>query len=390
LQVAVESGVIKYKRNGVVFYTSTRTLTYPLLVDTSLYTQGATLSSVIISGSWAGSAPPPPSSGEAVVWTAGVGVTVSGNNLTKSAATGWGNAGAVSTKTLASGDGLVEVTVAESNSHRIFGLSNGDSNPNWNDIDFGLYLNANGTLQIYEAGTGRGSFGPYATGDKLQVAVESGVIKYKRNGVVFYTSTRTLTYPLLVDTSLYTQGATLSSVIISGSWAGSAPPPPPSSGEAVVWTAGVGVSVSGNNLTKSAATGWGNAGAVSTKTLASGDGYVEVTASERTTDRMFGLSNGNSNPNWNDIDFGFYLGGNGSSPGTILVYEAGTSRGSFGPYATGDKLQVAVESGLVKYKRNGAVFYTSTRPPTYPLLVDTSLYTQGATLTSVIVSGNWQ
>jgi hypothetical protein len=190
---------------------------------------------------------------------------------------------------------------------------------------------------------------------------------------------------LLVDTALYQQGATLTSATISGSWVAAAPPPPPS-GEAVVWTTVVGVSVSGNSLTKSAATGWGNAGAVSTKTLGSGDGSVEVTASEKTTDRMFGLGKGDSNQHWDDIDFGFYLGGNG----TLRVYEAGVLRGIFSSYATGDKLQVVVESGVVRYKRNGAVFYTSTVTPTYPLLVDTALYQQGATLTSAIVSGNWQ
>ncbi|MDQ2856810.1 MAG: hypothetical protein M3R68_10810, partial [Acidobacteriota bacterium] len=48
----------------------------------------------------------------------------------------------------------------------------------------------------------------------------------------------------------------------------------------VEWTNAVGVSVSSNSLTKMAATVWGNAGAASTQTLASGDGYVEMTVGE--------------------------------------------------------------------------------------------------------------
>ena len=74
----------------------------------------------------------------------------------------------------------------------------------------------------------------------------------------------------------------------------------------VVWTSAVGVTVTGNSLTKTAATGWGNAGAVSTQQIASGDGYVEFTASETTTYRMLGLSNGNTNASYEDIDFALY------------------------------------------------------------------------------------
>jgi hypothetical protein len=33
-------------------------------------------------------------------------------------------------------------------------------------------------VQIYEAGTARGNFGSYAVNDVLQVAVESGVVRY--------------------------------------------------------------------------------------------------------------------------------------------------------------------------------------------------------------------
>ena len=41
----------------------------------------------------------------------------------------------------------------------------------------------------------------------------------------------------------------------------------------------------------------------------------------------------------------------------------------------------------MKYSKNGTVFYTSTKTPTYPLLVDAALYTQGATLNSAVISG---
>jgi YD repeat-containing protein len=58
----------------------------------------------------------------------------------------------------------------------------------------------------------------------------------------------------------------------------------------VSWTNVVGASVNGNSLTKTAPTGWGNSGASSTQSITSGDGYVEVTATETSTARLFGFS----------------------------------------------------------------------------------------------------
>src|SRR5262249_26982979 len=48
----------------------------------------------------------------------------------------------------------------------------------------------------------------------------------------------------------------------------------------VVWTNVLGASVSGNTLTKTAATGWANSGASSAQAIVSGDGYVEYTATD--------------------------------------------------------------------------------------------------------------
>jgi hypothetical protein len=256
------------------------------------------------------------------------------------------------------------------------GLSNGDTNTAYDDIDFALYL-ALGQLRVYEGGTLRGTFGSFATGDKLRVTVTSGQVTYSRNGSVFYTSSRTAVYPLLVDCALYTQGATLSGAVIGS---GSAPPPP--SAEPVTWVSAVGVSVSGNSLTKTASSAWGNAGAISSQQIASGSGYVEITASETTTYRMVGLSNGDTNTAYEDIDFALYL-----ALGQLRVYEAGTLRGTFGSFATGDELRVTVANGQVTYSRNGSVFYTSTKTPSYPLLVDCALYTQGATLNGTLIAG---
>ncbi len=377
---------------------------FPLLVDASLYNQGATLTNTTVSGVWTSSTPtptprrhrrlppprrptptPPPTSGEAVTWSSLVGASASGGSLTKTAATGWGNAGAISSKVLASGNGYVEFTASETNTHRILGLSNGNTDSNWNDIDFGLYLYASGPVQVYEKGILKGTFPTYVIGDRFRVSVESGVVKYYKNGTAFLISASAPVFPLLVDSCALHPGRDFHECHPDGNLV-VAHRSPPSSGTAVVWSSLVGVSANGGTLTKTAGTAWGNAGAVSNKALASGNGYVEFTVAETTTHRILGLSNGNTNSSWDDIDFGLYL----YASGPLRVYEKGILKGIFSTYATGDRLRVSVESGVVKYYRNGVVFYTSAAAPAYPLLVDSSLYTQGATFTNAVVSGTWQ
>jgi hypothetical protein len=291
----------------------------------------------------------------------------------------------VSTKSLASGDGYVAFTVSETNTYRMIGLSSGNTDASYTDIDFAIHARADGMLTILEKGLSRGGFGAYVSGDTLEVGVASGSVQYKKNGTVLYTSSQGFGYPLLVDTALYSPGATFTGVVISGDWTTTAPPPPPA-GEDVVWTSLVGVSASGNSLTKTASTGWGNAGAASTKSLASGDGHVAFTVGETNAYRMIGLSNGNANANYTEIDFAIHLRGDGA----VTILENGALRGIFGTYAAGDTLQVAVVSGSVQYKKNGSLLYTSSQSFSYPLLVDTALYSQGATLTGVVISGDWQ
>ena len=81
------------------------------------------------------------------------------------------------------GTAHVEFTLPATPGYAMCGLANGDTDQGYADIDFALYTYpGNGRLYIFEKGTYRGSFGAYASGDKLKVAVESGVVKYYRNG----------------------------------------------------------------------------------------------------------------------------------------------------------------------------------------------------------------
>jgi hypothetical protein len=118
---------------------------------------------------------------------------------------------------------------------RMFGLSNGDSNQGWDDIDFAFELKGDGTLQVYEYGVPR-QIGivitppTYASGDVLKVAVEydaiakKNVVKWYRNNDMLYTSSSpSINYPLLLDTSIYSPGSWIHDAYLCSAGSGSNP-----------------------------------------------------------------------------------------------------------------------------------------------------------------------
>src|SRR3989344_3705226 len=83
-----------------------------------------------------------------VIWTNAVGMNVSGNNLSKTAVNNWGNGGASSVQQIISGDGYVEFTTNETNTTKFAGLSKGDLNQDYKEINFALVLMAFGQISF--------------------------------------------------------------------------------------------------------------------------------------------------------------------------------------------------------------------------------------------------
>jgi hypothetical protein len=302
-----------------------------------------------------------------VTWTNVVGADAIGNDLAKTGATSLWDAGAVSVETIPA-NGYVEFTTAEANTTKSAGLSTGDTDQGHADIDFAIRLRANGSVGVYEGGVLRGSFGGYAAGDLFRIEVEEGVVSYQKNGATIYISAVAPTFPLLVDTSLLTPGATINGVELVST--------------TLSWQNLVGVEVDGNDLTKTAVTGTWTAGASTVEALGA-DGFVEFAAGEATTAKAAGLSNGDTNQSYTDIDFAIRLQANGA----VTVYEDGILRGSFGSYIAGDRFRVDVSGGVVTYSMNGArPFYTSAVTPVFPLLVDTAFLTPGGTINDVTLT----
>jgi len=295
-----------------------------------------------------------------VSWTDVVGVAASGNDLSKTAPETTFNAGAVSVQALPA-DGYVEFSSAEATTDKLAGLSMGNGGQGYKDIDFAIRLNASGRASVYEGGVNRGGIGPYAAGDVFRVQAEAGVVTYWRNGNLRYTSALAPSFPLLVDTSLRTPGATITDVALE---------------PIDFWTTTVNVAVDGNDITKTAPEDQYNAGAISLGSIASGDGFVEFRVADNTSWKAAGFGYGNSNNSRNDIEFAISL----TDTGGITVYESGTARGGFGPYTADDVFRVQVSGGVVSYLKNRVPFYTSSIAPTYPVVLDTALRTPGTSI----------
>jgi hypothetical protein len=162
-----------------------------------------------------------------VIWTSVVNATVTGNVLQKTSGLVRGlDSGAVSQQTLS--EGYVEITATEVNSWRVVGLSHTSTGTHDLEIQYSLWLH-DGVVEVRENPT----FGvdiaqattPLAVNDVLRISVSSGVVRYWKNGVVFYTSTFVPTLPLLFDTTLLDLNSTIVNAVIS---VGSSPVPEPS------------------------------------------------------------------------------------------------------------------------------------------------------------------
>ena len=127
--------------------------------------------------------------------------------------------------------------------------------------------------------------------------------------------------------------------------------------------------------------------------LSSGNGYMEFSTNENTTYKMAGLSHTNVSMSYTNIDYAIYS----AQAGALMIFESGVCKagpvgtacgagtGTLSGYVAGDVFRVAVESGIVKYYKNGVLLYTSGMAPTYPLFPEASLFDANATITNAVL-----
>jgi hypothetical protein len=146
----------------------------------------------------------------------------------------------------------------------------------------------------------------------------------------------------------------------------------------VTWTNLVNATVAGDVLQKTGGCdGCDDAGGTSQQELSEGDGYVEFTVGDTTTFWLAGLSHGNSDTTFGDVDFAFRF--NGAGWAGVLENGAYQSGGDTA-YNAGDVFRIAAIGGRVQYFRNGVFLRESLKTPRYPLQLDASLGSIGATI----------
>lgn len=161
-----------------------------------------------------------------VVWTNIVNATATGATLQKTAGCdGCEDAGASSQQSL-SADGFVEFTVGEMGTFWVAGLNRGDETTFINDIDFAFRFNGAGSADVLENGAYQiGGDTTYVAGDVFRIAIVNGRVHYSKNGLFIRESATLPAFPLVLDATLGSMGASVRDARLVVS-----PPPPPGGG----------------------------------------------------------------------------------------------------------------------------------------------------------------
>lgn len=149
------------------------------------------------------------------------GVSINGNIITKTAATGDNNGSADSVNILpANTNGWVQTQITETVSGRFIGLSAIDKpiDSSFRTIDYALAIRANNTkLYVFENGVflSSGFISGYEVGDVVRVERIDNQVHYMKNGIILHTSTTNSSDALRFDSNINEQGGVLSHIEMS-------------------------------------------------------------------------------------------------------------------------------------------------------------------------------
>ncbi len=287
--------------------------------------------------------------------------------ITKTAASGWGNAGFSSNEVL-HGDFEVSWRLANSLS-MIIGVSNYDSNAAWQGIYEGIFFDPyvrGGRRTLKINGRGRRIYGSnvsFADGDRVSIKREGEEISYYHNGTRFYTSTIRNGGDMVIDASCFSKGASISdlkikAVPINRRWK--------EVSYHLTDKTGISYDEGTKAITSTAGDGWGNS-SFSTDARLSGDFKISWKAGQNDHWVMVGVSTRKRSAHHSTINWALAVPPSGHLEARMNGVR---ERYNFWHYEVGDTLSIARHGDKISYYQNGFKIYTSPRRTSSDLVVD--------------------
>lgn len=152
----------------------------------------------------------------------------------------------------------------------------------------------------------------------------------------------------------------------------------------ISWGYVVGCATTSNSVVKTGVLAGFNCCAISSRFI-KGDGYVEYTVTDLTTNRMVGLAVSTANlATYYDINYSIQ-----HTTSYMNVYELNSKVYSsiVGFVVVGDVIRINKTGTTVTYLKNGVLFYTSLTASSTPLLLKVSIYTINGTANCLKMEG---
>ena len=158
-------------------------------------------------------ASPVPNATSDVVLVASSGVTLGGNNATKTGgAAGWGTDQVYSKDGYTGGAFASVVAIAPSGQDAMFGLNTDPTtDANWTSLDYALQITS-GTIWSYENGVYTGLTWPCAAGDVLTITYDGSNVRYLQNGTVLRTVAVAAGIKFFFDSAFNAVGSQLNNI----------------------------------------------------------------------------------------------------------------------------------------------------------------------------------
>ena len=195
-----------------------------LTTNTNQLTDGAALGQTAVWSSVSGSGKPADNAGAGAILVNHNGVTITGNTVKKTLASGAYDAGFYS-KDGYTGGAYVSWSMSNATDVVIVGLNTDPvTDTSYTSIDYGLLCYSDGKLYAYESGNQQGAaLGTRAADDVYAVTYDGSNVRYYQNGVVIRTVAATITNRLYADSSFATPNATVKNIqfgpLSSNNWA---------------------------------------------------------------------------------------------------------------------------------------------------------------------------